>query len=94
MKLNATGNNCGLEVLTKKISVGIVNIHKHTYKTFSLENFVSINGALHYNLKLNKDKIKLTKTSKNLVFKKFLQINDEKIKIFEPGFPIFWKAHI
>ena len=59
-----------------------------------LENFISKNGALHYNLKINKNKIKLIKLRKRLVFKKFLNVNKEKIKIFEPNFPVFWKVSI
>ncbi len=55
-----------------------------------LENFVSKNGAKHYNLKFNKQKIKLTKLSNKLTFKKYLDIRKEKVKIFEPDFPVFW----
>ena len=58
----------------------------------SLENFISINGAIHYGIKPNKDKIKLIKSSKNVVFNKYLNINEEKIKIFNPNFPVFWRV--
>ena len=57
-----------------------------------LENFVSKNGARHYNLKSNKEKIKLIKLPERLIFKKYLNINKEKVKIFEPDFSIFWKV--
>ena len=57
-----------------------------------LENFISKHGAKHYNLEINKEKIKLIKSSKNLVFKKYLDVNEQKIKIFEPDFPVFWKV--
>ena len=60
----------------------------------NLENFVSKNGAIHYNLRFNKTKIRLFKSNKRLNFKKFLNINQEKIKIFEPNFPIFWNVAI
>jgi len=56
----------------------------------NLENFVSKNGAFHYNLDLNKEKIRLFRSSKKLIFKDFLKVNKEKIKIFEPDFPVFW----
>ena len=59
-----------------------------------LENFVSKNGAKHYNLKLNNEKISLIKSSNSLVFTKFLNINKNKVKIFEPSFPIFWDVLI
>jgi len=55
-----------------------------------LENFVSKHGALHYNLNINKEKVKLVKSSEKLNFKNFININKEKIKIFTPDFPVFW----
>ncbi len=55
-----------------------------------LENFVSVNGAIHYNLRFNESKVKLVKLEKKLSFKKFLTVNEEQIKIFDPNFPIFW----
>ena len=57
-----------------------------------LENFVSKNGAKHYNLKLNREKLKLVKTKTKLVFEQFLNFNLQRIRIFEPNFPIFWKV--
>ena len=59
---------------------------------YQLENFISKHGALHYNLNINKEKIKLVRSSKELIFKKFININKEKIKIFEPDFPVFWRV--
>jgi dihydroorotase len=55
-----------------------------------LEGFISKHGAKHYNLKINKEKITLVKSSQNLIFKKYLNVNEQKIKIFEPDFPVFW----
>jgi dihydroorotase len=55
-----------------------------------LENFTSKNGARHYNLNINKEKIKLIKSSQNLVFKKHLNVKEQKIRIFEPDFSVFW----
>jgi len=57
-----------------------------------LENFASKNGAKHYNLKTNAKKIKLMKTKKPLCFKKYLYVNKQKIVLFEPSFPIYWKV--
>ena len=57
-----------------------------------LENFISKNGAKHYNLNINKEKITLIKSSQNLIFKKYLDVNEQKIKIFEPDFLVFWKV--
>ena len=58
----------------------------------NLENFVSKNGACHYNLKLNNEKIRLIKSKKRLIFKKYINVEEAKIKIFEPDFPVFWKV--
>jgi dihydroorotase len=57
-----------------------------------LENFISKNGAKHYNLNINKEKITLIKSSQNLIFKKHLNVNEKRIKIFEPDFLVFWKV--
>jgi dihydroorotase len=57
-----------------------------------LENFISKNGAKHYNLSINKESIKLIKSSESLKFKKYLNVNKQKIKIFEPDFPVFWQV--
>jgi dihydroorotase len=57
-----------------------------------LEHFISKNGAKHYNLNINKEKIRLIKSSQNLIFKKYLDVNEQKIKIFEPNFLVFWKV--
>ena len=57
-----------------------------------LENFISKNGSQHYNLNINKEKITLIKSSQNLIFKKYLDVNEQKIKIFEPDFLVFWNV--
>ena len=59
-----------------------------------LERFVSINGAKHYNLKINQEKIKLIKSKKPVIFNKSLNFENEKVTIFDPEFPIFWKIQI
>ena len=58
----------------------------------NLERFVSINGANHYNLKLNMGKIKIKKLLKPLSFKKLLKFQGGNIVIFNPEFPVFWKV--
>ena len=59
-----------------------------------LESFVSINGAKHYNLNINKEKIIMIKLNQPLIFKKYLDINEHKIKVFEPDFSVFWTVAI
>jgi len=56
----------------------------------NLEKFISINGANHYNLNYNKEKIVLLKSSQELVFKEYLNVNKQNITIFMPDFPVFW----
>ena len=56
----------------------------------NLEKFISKNGANHYNLRINNETILMTKSSVKLSFKKYLYLNKQKIKIFEPDFPVFW----
>jgi dihydroorotase len=58
----------------------------------NLEKFTSINGAKHYGFEINKEKIKLIKLSKSITFKKCLNFKNNKIVIFEPDFPIYWKV--
>ena len=57
----------------------------------NLEKFISRNGANHYNLKTNNETILMTKSSESLSFKEYLYFNKQKIKIFEPDFPVFWR---
>ncbi|OUU30044.1 MAG: dihydroorotase [Candidatus Endolissoclinum sp. TMED37] len=57
-----------------------------------LEQFTSINGAKHYNYKINKDKIILKKLNYPEGLKKTLKFNGKEIEIFKPYFPVFWKV--
>ena len=58
----------------------------------SLEKFVSINGARHYNLKINEEKIKLIKSKMPIKFREKLKFNEHSINIFNPNYPIFWQV--
>jgi dihydroorotase len=57
----------------------------------NLEKFVSLNGAYHYNLKTNNETILMAKSSEALIFEEYLYFNKQRIKIFEPSFPVFWE---
>ena len=70
----------------------LAQLFDNKYALSQLENFISKHGALHYNLNINKEKLKLVRSSEKLIFKKFININKEKIKIFEPDFPVFWRV--
>ena len=56
----------------------------------NLEKFVSRNGAKHYNLKMNNETIVMVKSSQAISFKKYLNIEEQKIKIFKPDFSVYW----
>ena len=58
----------------------------------NLEKFISMNGANHYNLTINNEKILLSKSLEALYFKENINFNKQKIKIFKPDFPVFWKV--
>ena len=57
-----------------------------------LEEFVSINGSNHYNLKTNNKKISIVKSNEALCFTEYLYTEKQKIKIFKPDFPVFWSV--
>ena len=58
----------------------------------NLEKFVSINGANHYGLELNREKLRLKKQEKPIEFIDKLIVGKDEIKIFNPGFPVYWKV--
>ena len=57
----------------------------------NLEKFISRNGANHYNLKTNNETILMSKSSEELNFREYLCLKKQKIKIFKPDFPVFWR---
>jgi len=59
-----------------------------------LERFTSLNGPKHYNIPINKEKLKLIKLSQPISFKKSINFNSNEIIIFEPDFPVFWKVKV
>ena len=87
-------NECGCAGIfnsTYCLSI-LAQIFENENSITKLENFVSLIGAKHYKLKKNKNKIKFKRLENPLVFKKELNINKNKLKIFDPGFPVFWKV--
>jgi dihydroorotase len=58
----------------------------------NLQKFTSINGARHYKLKLNKEKIKLKKNLDPIKFQKSLIIKNNSLNIFLPDFPVYWSV--
>ena len=70
----------------------ITQLFENSNALTKIENFISRNGANHYGLKLNQEKIKLTKLKSPIRFKENLLVNKNKIKIFKPDFPVFWNV--
>ena len=68
----------------------LAQVFENNNQLDKLERFISINGALHYELPINKEKIKLIKLDFPLQFKEFLKTKDQNIKIFKPPFEVFW----
>ena len=60
----------------------------------NLEKFTSINGAKHYNLSINKKKLKLVKRKEPIKLLEDIYTNKGNIKIFQPPFKIYWKVII
>ena len=56
-----------------------------------LENFLSINGPLHYELPLNSQKIKLKKKEVPIKFPNFLEAKNTIVKVFKPPFNVYWE---
>ena len=90
--IKAKENECGCAGVFNTINSvqTITQIFDNNNKLELIENFMSINGALHYNLPINGSKIRLKKHKKPLNFPEHLQVNDFKIKIFKPNFDVFW----
>ena len=68
----------------------LTQLFDNNNKLDRLENFISVNGAIHYKKNINKNKINLIKREQPLMFEKYLDINGNKIKIFKPPFEVFW----
>ncbi len=69
----------------------LVQIFYNNNKLETLENFISINGALHYELPINSQKVKLKKYKEAIEFPNSLKINHLKVKVFKPNFDVFWQ---
>ena len=95
-------DTCGnpiLEILSKDGKCTVISSDTELAQLFdnekalsNLEKFTSRNGAHHYTLDINKEKIKLFKSTEKTLFKKYLNVGKNKIRIFDPGFPIFWRV--
>ncbi len=72
----------------------LAQIFENENALHNLEKFISLNGPKHYKLENNKEKIKLVKLQKPVIFKKKLYVKKQSINIFKPDFPVFWKVKL
>ncbi len=87
-------NECGCAgVFNATYCISILTQIFENYKSLNkLEEFTSINGASHYQIPLNKSKIKIVKETTPLKLRKHINIGSKKIIIFNPNLDIFWKV--
>ena len=86
-------NACGCAgVFNSTYSISVLaEIFDNKNSIDKLEKFTSLNGAKHYNIPVNSKKIKLVKSKKPVLFRKYLKFKGDRIVIFEPDFPVFWE---
>ena len=90
-------------ISNKETSCGCAGVFNSTYsiqllaqlfyncgKLGNIEKFTSINGANHYNIKINKQKILLRKRKNKLKLNEYIDFKNEKIKIFDPDLSLYW----
>ena len=68
----------------------LAQIFDNYNKLDCLENFISKNGALHYEVSSNNEKIRLQKQEKPINFPKTISLEKQKVKVFKPNFDVFW----
>ena len=85
-------NDCGCAgVFNASYCISILAQIFESYKCLqNLEKFTSINGAHHYKIPVNKEKIVIKKEKKSILFKKSISVGHSEIIIFNPDFPVFW----
>ena len=59
-----------------------------------LEAFTSLNGCNFYGLEVSKSKILLVKERFPVEFPSAIPTLNDEIKVFDPGFQIFWHVKI
>ena len=69
----------------------LTQIFDNNNKLDYLENFISKNGPLHYEVSPNVQKITLQKQTQPIIFPDTLNLKNQKIKIFKPDFDVFWQ---
>ena len=68
----------------------LATIFENEDKIYNLERFCSINGSEFYGLEPNQAQVEIVKKSDRLTLPDSIRVGDQRIKVFDPGFPIFW----
>ena len=68
----------------------ITQIFENSKSLDQLEDFISLNGSIHYKLDFNKEKIILQKSAEELFFEDAIRLGSEEVMIFQPEFPVYW----
>jgi len=85
-------NSCGCAgIFNSTYSLAILTqIFEQEISLNNLEKFVSVNGANHYKMKLNSEKIKIKKQNEPIKFLDYKIKGKNSVLIFKPDFPVFW----
>ncbi|MDA9114021.1 dihydroorotase [Alphaproteobacteria bacterium] len=68
----------------------VTQIFENSKSIEKLESFVSVNGSIHYELNINKEKIILKKSDEELFFDNSIKFGREEVAVFQPEFPVYW----
>jgi dihydroorotase len=72
-------------------TIGVLaSIFEEYHALSNLESFTSLNGCKFYGLPPNKTKTVLVKKDLRVDFEKYIDVVENKVKVFEPGFDIYW----
>ena len=94
--INTKENACGCAgIFNAPYTLSIITeIFEKQSALTKLESFVSLNGSKHYELRPNKEKIKIIKKENPIKFRSSLKVGNNEIAIFKPDFPVFWEVII
>ncbi len=86
-------NDCGCAGIFNSVNAieTVTQIFENCKSLENLESFVSRNGAMHYQLDFNKEKIILQKLDEELIFENTIKYGSEEVTVFQPEFPVYWK---
>lgn len=69
----------------------LAHVFEQDGKLENLEAFASLNGPAFYGLKPNEQRVRFTKSETPLTFPDKIDVQNDKVTVFDPGFPLFWK---